>query len=47
MYGFKGKFKIIRKVKWIKLTQDTRNDIGLIKTLKISSTLSTLLKKAI
>ena len=34
MYGFKGKFKIIRKVKWIKLTQETRNDIWLIKILK-------------
>ena len=34
MYGFKGKFKIIRKVKWIKLTQETRNDMWLIKTLK-------------
>jgi len=34
MYGFKGKFKIIRKVKWIKLTQETRNDMWLLKTLK-------------
>ena len=34
MYGFKGKFKIVRKVKWIKLTQETRNDIWLLKTLK-------------
>ena len=34
MYGFKGKFKIVRKVKWIKLTQETRNDMWLIKTLK-------------
>ena len=34
MYGFKGKFKIVRRVKWIKLTQETRNDMWLIKTLK-------------
>ena len=34
MYGFKGKFIIVRKVKWIKLTQETRNDIWLLKTLK-------------
>jgi len=34
MYGFKGKFKIVRKVKWIKLTQETRNDRWLIKVLK-------------
>ena len=34
MYGFKGKFKIVRKVKWIKLTQETRNDTWLIKILK-------------
>ena len=34
MYGFKGKFKIVRKVKWIKLTQETRNDMWLLKTLK-------------
>jgi SAM-dependent methyltransferase len=34
MYGFKGKFKIMRKVKWIKLTQETRNDMWLLKTLK-------------
>ena len=34
MYGFKGEFKIVRKVKWIKLTQETRNDRWLVKTLK-------------
>ncbi len=34
MYGFKGKFKIVRKVKWIKLTQETRNDMWLLKNLK-------------
>ena len=34
MYGFNGKFKIVRKVKWIKLTQETRNDRWLIKVLK-------------
>ena len=34
MYGFKGKFKIVRKVKWIKLTQEARNDMWLLKTLK-------------
>ena len=34
MYGFTGKFKIVRKVKWIKLTQETRNDMWLLKTLK-------------
>ena len=34
MYGFTGKFKIVRKVKWIKLTQETRNDMWLIKILK-------------
>ena len=34
MYGFKGKFKIVRKVKWIKLTQETKNDRWLIKVLK-------------
>ena len=34
MYGFKGKFKIVRKVKWIKLTQETRNDRWFIKVLK-------------
>jgi len=34
MYGFKGKFKIVRKVKWIKLTQETRNDMWPLKTLK-------------
>jgi len=34
MYGFQGKFKIIRKVKWIKLTQETKNDRWLIKFLK-------------
>jgi len=26
MCGFQGKFKIVRKVKWIKLTQETRSD---------------------
>ena len=34
MYGFQGKFKIVRKVKWVKLTQETRNDRRLIKVLK-------------
>jgi SAM-dependent methyltransferase len=34
MYGFQGKFKIVRKVKWVKLTQETRNDRWLIKVLK-------------
>jgi len=34
IYGFKGKFKIVRKVKWIKLTQETRNYRWLIKVLK-------------
>ena len=34
MYGFQGKFKLVRKVKWIKLTQETRNDNWLIKVLK-------------
>jgi SAM-dependent methyltransferase len=34
MYGFQGKFKIVRKVKWIKLTQETRSDRWLIKVLK-------------
>jgi len=34
MYGFQGKFKIVRKVKWIKLTQETRNDRWFIKVLK-------------
>ena len=34
MYGFNGKFKIVRKVKWIKLTQETRKDKWLLKTLK-------------
>ena len=34
MYGFKGKFKIVRKVKWIKLTQETRKDKWLLKILK-------------
>ena len=34
MYGFTGKFKIVRKVKWIKLTQETRNDMWPLKTLK-------------
>ncbi len=34
MYGFTGKFKIIRKVKWVKLTQETKNDKWPLKTLK-------------
>ena len=34
MYGFTGRFKILRKVKWIKLSQETRNDIWPIKILK-------------
>ena len=34
MYGFNGKFKINRKVKWIKLTQETRNDKWPLKILK-------------
>ena len=34
MYGFTGKFKIVRKVKWIKLTQETRTDKWLLKILK-------------
>ena len=34
MYGFKGKFKIVRKVKWIKLTQETKNDWWIIKVIK-------------
>ena len=34
MYGFQGKYKIVRKVKWIKLTQETKNERWLIKVLK-------------
>jgi SAM-dependent methyltransferase len=34
MYGFQGKFKIMRKVKWIKLTQETKNDWWIIKVIK-------------
>jgi len=43
MYGFNGKFEIIRKVKWIKLTQETKKTNFVVSLLK--STLYTILFK--